>query len=259
LRAALEESWILAHPQEAVWEARIVEGQPAIRVLIGEWWWGLRLKSAWSGGPGAAYEKIASGVAAGELFFDYVPTDAARLGDGFGGDPDSHSEIMCWMVAWLPREQMEGAKTPRDEPPVGKSQLDRGVPRLEEIDIADLREAVRGNRVSFPSQVPTLTRHARPGLQRKVAQLYFVMGWNCSNIGARYGLSSARVRGILNTWKRRAVKAGYLQQIPPAEVMSERALADAADRVARVPDLAPQWVHRFPSRLRPPSHLVGRT
>jgi len=33
-----------------------------------------------------------------------------------------------------------------------------------------------------------------------------------------------RVRQILNTWKRRAARAGYIQRIPPAEVMSQLAI-----------------------------------
>jgi hypothetical protein len=224
LRAALEESWIHAATRFGVWEARIAEGQPVVRVLIRDHWWELHLKSAaWSGGQRAAYEKIASGAAAGELSFYRVPTDDTQFWNR--GDPNAQSEIMCRMVAWLPREQMEDAQRPQDALPERVSQLDLNVRQLDEIDIEDLREAIRANWVSFPSQVPTFPKHDRPDLQRKLAQLYFVLGWNCNSIGARYGLVPARVRQILNTWTRRAVKTGYIQHIPSVEVMSQLAMA----------------------------------
>lgn len=126
---------------------------------------------------------------------------------------------MCRIVAWLPRKQVEDVKKPQDALPDRTSQLVPGVRQLEDIGIRDLREAIRANRVSFPSQVPTFQKHDRPGLQRKLAQLYFVLGWNCSTIGARNGLVPARVRQILNTWRHRAVKTGYIQHIPPPEAV----------------------------------------
>ena len=87
---------------------------------------------------------------------------------------------------------------------------------LYEMRIDNLRSAIRNNEVSFPSQVPTFPKHDRPDVQQKLAQLYFVLGWNSPRIGARYGLSRLRVHQILNTWTRRAVEAGYIQSIPPA-------------------------------------------
>jgi len=86
-----------------------------------------------------------------------------------------------------------------------------------ELRIAKLRKAVRNNQVSFPSQVPAFPKHDRPDLQQKLVQLYFVRGWNCREIGGRYGLSPQRVQQILNTWKKRAVELGCIQGIPPAE------------------------------------------
>lgn len=80
-----------------------------------------------------------------------------------------------------------------------------------------LRKEIRSNRVSFPSQVPIFEKHDRPDLQRKIVQLYFVLGWSCGSIGDRYGLIRQRIQQILNTWKRRAVEMGYIQHIPPAE------------------------------------------
>jgi two-component system KDP operon response regulator KdpE len=88
--------------------------------------------------------------------------------------------------------------------------------RLDGLRIDGLREAIRSNRVSFPSQIPTFERHDRPDLQRKLVQLYFVLGWNCETIASRYGLIHQRVRQILTTWKRRALAMGYIQYIPPA-------------------------------------------
>jgi hypothetical protein len=89
--------------------------------------------------------------------------------------------------------------------------------RLDTLRIDELRVAIRSNQVSFPSSVPTFGRHDRADLQWKLAQLYFVLGWNCEGIGAKYGLIHQRVRQILNTWKRRAVETGYIQYIPPAD------------------------------------------
>ena len=82
-----------------------------------------------------------------------------------------------------------------------------------------LREAVRANHVSFPSPVPTFKRHDRPDLQWKLVQLYFVFGWSCESIARRYGLIHQRVRQILKIWKQRAVEMGYIQYIPPAQVL----------------------------------------
>jgi transposase len=87
---------------------------------------------------------------------------------------------------------------------------------LYEMRIDTLRKAIRKNEVSFPSQVPTFPKHDRPDVQQKLAQLYFVLGWNSPKIGARYGLSRLRVHQILSAWTRRAVEAGYIQSIPPA-------------------------------------------
>jgi hypothetical protein len=99
---------------------------------------------------------------------------------------------------------------------------------VEEMSLDELRRAIRENRVSFPSQAPTFLKHDRPDLQWKFAQLYFVLGWNCPDIGERYGLIRQRVQQILNTWKHRAVKTGYIQFIPPAEALEPRSERSAA-------------------------------
>jgi len=76
------------------------------------------------------------------------------------------------------------------------------------------------NSISFPSQVPVFHRDDRPDLQRKFAQLYFVLGWSCGRIAVRYGIVRQRVGQILNAWTRRAVEMGYIQIIPPPEVLT---------------------------------------
>lgn len=123
---------------------------------------------------------------------------------------------------------------------------------LEDVHIRDLREAIRANRASFPSQVPTFTKHGQPDLQRKLVQLYFVLGWNYSDIGARYGLGPARVQQILDMWKCRAVKAGYIQHIPPAEVMSQQPMVRASRHtITAAPHIIPPFARApFPSPAR---------
>ena len=126
--------------------------------------------------------------------------------------------------------------------------------RLDTLRIDQLREAVRGNQVSFPSPVPTFERHDRPDLQWKLVQLYFVLGWNCEGIARRYGLIHQRVRQILKIWKQRAVEMGYIQYIPPAEVLwaapprrSVQTFQEGFDRFPPPPPKAP----------RPPAHAHG--
>jgi hypothetical protein len=91
---------------------------------------------------------------------------------------------------------------------------------LDTLRIDELRQAIRANQVTFPTPVPTFRRQDRADLQWKLAQLYFVRGWSCQGIAAKYGLIHQRVRQILKTWKRRAVATGYIQFIPPAGVLT---------------------------------------
>jgi hypothetical protein len=82
------------------------------------------------------------------------------------------------------------------------------------LRLDELRIAIRSNQVTFPSQVPTFPKRDRADLQWRLVQLYFVLGWNCESIGAKYGLRHRRVRQILSVWKRRAIALGYIQSIP---------------------------------------------
>ena len=96
----------------------------------------------------------------------------------------------------------------------------RPLPPLDEVKLHSLRAdqlriAIRNNLVTFPSQVPVFERHDRPDLQRRIVQLYFVLGWSCATIAARYGMLRQRIGQVLSTWKRRAVEMGYIQYIPP--------------------------------------------
>jgi hypothetical protein len=121
------------------------------------------------------------------------------------------------------------------EPRTSASVVPEGTPEpnLQQLTLEQMRAAIRSNQVSFPSQVPTFARHDRPDLQRKLVQLYFVLGWSCGTIGARYGLIRQRVQQILNTWKRRAVEMGYIQTIPGAEELEKLAAVPQAVRPLR--------------------------
>jgi hypothetical protein len=93
------------------------------------------------------------------------------------------------------------------------------LPPLTEVKLGDLRidqmrEALRMNLISFPSQVPVFGRHDRPDVQWRFAQLYFVLGWRCGKIAARYGVGRQRAGQILKVWVGRAVETGYVQLIP---------------------------------------------
>ena len=87
---------------------------------------------------------------------------------------------------------------------------------LDQMRLTHLRKAIRGNRVSFPSQVPLFVRSAPANVQRHAIQLYFLRGWNCGKIARRYGYSRFYIWRIVNQWKQRAVSLGYLHPIPPA-------------------------------------------
>ena len=226
-RSALEEMWRRATPLLLTDEAReltTVEGQHIVRVFIGDQWWALRLNDAkWSRGRREAYERIAAGeVAAGEFLLYPRPTYQGCIQNCPSRNVRPY-EIECKTVAWLPREQQEDRARDQSVPSPRTSRLDPMVRKqnIQEIEIGILREAIRANWVSFPSQVPTFPNCGLPDLQPKLIQLYFVFGWKCANIAARYGLAQEQVRHILNAWRCRAGSAGYIQHILPAEVVSQ--------------------------------------
>jgi Transposase len=92
--------------------------------------------------------------------------------------------------------------------------------KLLQMRVDELRAAIWKHQVSFPSQIPTFSKHTRPDVQRKLVQLYFVCGWSGPKIRARYDLSAQRFQQILSTWKRRAVELGFIQTIPHDQALS---------------------------------------
>lgn len=176
--------------------------------------WSLRLDSAhWSGGRRHNYDKILRGEAiVGEMLL--------YRGRTFSGHPAGDG-LVCRMVAWLPRERHEEECLPD--------------PRFREQEIAlmdldALRTGIRTNRISFPSQIPAFPGYGGLDLQCRLVQLYFVFGWTCASIAQRYRLTPQQVRRILNLWRRRAAKAGYIQRIPPAQpAITEMPAAGAVD------------------------------
>ena len=215
LLAELERSCHHETRHERDWSATFTDGRPVVRVLSGDRWWEMRLKSPRRGGQRAAYERIATGGVHGELFFFRAPSGNGQRLTGLSADTGTLSRMMCRIVAWLPRQR--AVVEAHNGLPEEANQPFPGVPDLEKADLRNLRSAIRAGWVSFPSQVPTFTNHRVADLEAKLVQLYFILGWNTRNIGARYGLHSTRIRQILDTWKRRAVKAGYLQYIASAE------------------------------------------
>ena len=197
---ALEEALNQAVPYRIpgkCWEPAVAEGRPFLRLFFGDHWWTLRLHSeTWSRGRRTAFESVVSGEAlAGELLLSRALPQHGRPARG----------IVCKTVAWFPLR-----------PPL-PSWNDRAVfsrHNIEEIDIKNLRDAIRANWVSFPSQIPTFPSSGWPELQCKLVQLYFVLGWNCTDIAIRYGIDEQRVRAVLHGWKWRAANAGYIQHIP---------------------------------------------
>ena len=104
----------------------------------------------------------------------------------------------------------------QEDPQVTPSQTRQEFPAS--FSNAGLRQAIRNNSVSFPSQTPCFAGNggnAAGGLHWRIAQLYFVSGWSVGRICQRHGLSKQMVRNILSQWRLRAVAAGFVQEIQP--------------------------------------------
>jgi len=95
-------------------------------------------------------------------------------------------------------------------------------PVTSDLENRVLRETVRENLVSFPSQVPVFEKQSRPDLQQKIVVLYFIRGWKMDDIARRCGFGRQRVGQILTAWRIRAVKEGYLQAIEPEHPLFQR-------------------------------------
>lgn len=91
---------------------------------------------------------------------------------------------------------------------------------LNRLRLDQLQEAIRSNRVSFPAQVPVFIKHSAGKQQSHVVLLYFVRGWSCDRIAKRYAVTRQHIWQIVSEWRRHAVALGYLQVIPPVEVLS---------------------------------------
>ena len=78
-----------------------------------------------------------------------------------------------------------------------------------------LREAIRRNIVSFPSQVPILSKQPPDGMQWRMVLLFFVSGWRLTDIAARFRVPMHRVHQVLNFWSVRALALGYVEIIDP--------------------------------------------
>jgi hypothetical protein len=76
-----------------------------------------------------------------------------------------------------------------------------------------LRRAILENIVSFPSQVPVLSKQSRPDIQWRVVTLYLVQGWTMNDIAARFGMAMSRVSLMIHEWSVRAFALGYIQVI----------------------------------------------
>ena len=80
---------------------------------------------------------------------------------------------------------------------------------------AVLRRAVRGNMVSFPSQIVAFLRNPPADMQCRVVLLFFVHGWSSVDIAARFCVPKHVIWGVLNDWSIRALALGYIQVIDP--------------------------------------------
>jgi hypothetical protein len=99
---------------------------------------------------------------------------------------------------------------------------------LNKLRLDQIQEGIRTNWISFPSQVPVFIKHAHGRRQCHVVLLYFVRGWSCDKIAKRYGFTRQHIYLIVSEWRRHAVALGYLQVIPPAEVLVPLGVAGIA-------------------------------
>jgi RNA polymerase sigma-70 factor, ECF subfamily len=226
LTKAFESDERLLLPKREQFELMLSERGAEIRILILGDCWTLRLNSrTWSGGRLADYREMQAGRAfAMELLIFHRRGQRIPLQNP---SKPGRGRIFCRITAWLPGQGRTRAR------PFASPLPD--APEIALMDLHKLRRAVRLNWVSFPSQVPVFSASCHEtDTQRRLVQLYFVLGWSCSAIALRYHLVPHQVLNILRSWKERAVKAGYIQSIPPAAVIED--LRTGGEAFHPVPD-----------------------
>jgi hypothetical protein len=120
---------------------------------------------------------------------------------------------------------------------------------LQEIGSRALRAAIQQNRVSFPAQAPVFRKHSRSDVQWRMSVLYFVRGWSIRALSDRYNICSARVQQLLSSWRKYAVSASYIQEIPPEG--APEVPAPAATAKLEVPQES-KPVRAAPKPIEPP-------
>ena len=78
-----------------------------------------------------------------------------------------------------------------------------------------LRRAIRGNIVSFPSQISSFPKGSQAEMQWRMVLLFFVRGWGAANVAERFQVPKHRVWTLLNEWSVRAIALGHIQVIDP--------------------------------------------
>jgi hypothetical protein len=112
--------------------------------------------------------------------------------------------------------------------------LPAAAPLPRDLENRVLRQAVQQNRVTFPAQVTVFDKQSRPDLQHKIVLLYFLHGWTMDAIAKRYGLGRQRMGQILNAWRIRAAREGYLQAIEPEHTLFQRVRLEQTNQWAEL-------------------------
>jgi hypothetical protein len=122
----------------------------------------------------------------------------------------------------------------------GHAHLSRpAAPAPDDLGNKVLRQAVKENLVSFPSQVPAFGKQFRPAFQQNVVLLYFVRGWTTDQIANRYGLGHQRIVQILTAWRIHAVKEGYIQPMESSRPLFLQVRSEQSTHVSEMPVRAP--------------------
>jgi hypothetical protein len=122
-----------------------------------------------------------------------------------------------------------------------------------------LRRALRSNIISFPSQVPVLSRQSTSDIQWRAVHLYFLQGWAVSAISIRFRIPIHRIWRLLNEWVVRALAFGYIQIIDAEDFAKCCGMPpNSEEDSAEVQEIAPA-VRRVRQRQRaghPATHQV---